>query len=165
MQEMDAKRSTKLPQRESAEENDRADTLSDACQEGEADGDVPAHLSKMTKSAEAPEATQEAPLGYDAPHLPPRGGNRPAEVPPPVRTDDGTVLLDATPTVAAASVPLRPANADDSAARSSTLLARNGYGLGGPSTPTEPATSSADLSVNATAAAQAADPFGTCGCF
>ena len=62
MQEMDAKRSTKLPQRESAEENDRADTLSDACQEGEADGDVPAHLSKMTKSAEAPEATQEAPL-------------------------------------------------------------------------------------------------------
>ena len=62
MQEMDAKRSTKLPQRESTEENDRADTLSDACQEGEADGDVPAHLSKMTKSAEAPEATQEAPL-------------------------------------------------------------------------------------------------------
>ena len=77
-------------------------------------------------------------------------------MPPPVRTDVGTILLDATPTVAAASVPLRPANADDSAARSSTLLARNGYGLGDPSTPTEPATSSADLSVNATAAAQAA---------
>ena len=62
MQESGAKRPAKLPQRESAEENDRADTLSDACQEGEADGDVPAHLSKMTKSAEAPEATQEAPL-------------------------------------------------------------------------------------------------------
>ena len=62
MQEMDAKRSTKLPQRESTEENDRADTLSDACQDGEADGDVPAHQSKMTKSAEAPEASQEAPL-------------------------------------------------------------------------------------------------------
>ena len=62
MQEMDAKRSTKLPQRESAEENDRADTLSDACQEGEADGDVPAHQSKMTKSAEAPELAQDAPL-------------------------------------------------------------------------------------------------------
>ena len=62
MQEMDAKRSTKLPQRESTEENDRADTLSDACREGEADGDVPAHLSKMTNPTEAPEATQEAPL-------------------------------------------------------------------------------------------------------
>ena len=35
MQEMDAKRSTKLPQRESTEENDRADTLSDACQVGD----------------------------------------------------------------------------------------------------------------------------------
>ena len=62
MQESGAKRPAKLPQRESAEENDRADMPSDACQEGEADGDVPAHLSKMTKSAEAPEATQEAPL-------------------------------------------------------------------------------------------------------
>ena len=62
MQESGAKRPAKLPQRESDEENDRADSKSDACQEGEADGDVPAHLSKMTKSAEAPEATQEAPL-------------------------------------------------------------------------------------------------------
>ena len=62
MQESGAKRPAKLLQRDSAAENDRADTLSDACQEGEADGDVPAHLSKMTKSAEAPEATQEAPL-------------------------------------------------------------------------------------------------------
>ena len=62
MQESGAKRPAKLLQRASIEENDRADTLSDACQEGEADGDVPAHLSKMTKSAEAPEATQEAPL-------------------------------------------------------------------------------------------------------
>ena len=62
MQESGAKRPAKLPQRESTEENDRADTLSDACQDGEADGDVPAHQSKMTKSAEAPEATQEAPL-------------------------------------------------------------------------------------------------------
>ena len=62
MQEMDAKRSTKLPQRESAEENDRADTLSDACQVGDTDGDVPVTQSTQTKSAEAPEATQEAPL-------------------------------------------------------------------------------------------------------
>ena len=62
MQEMDAKRSTKLPQRESAEENDRADTLSDACQVGNTDGDVPVTQSTLTKSAEAPEATQEAPL-------------------------------------------------------------------------------------------------------
>ena len=62
MQEMDAKRSTKLPQRGSAEENDRADTLSDACQVGDTDGDVPVTQSTETKSAEAPEATQEAPL-------------------------------------------------------------------------------------------------------
>ena len=62
MQEMDAKRSTKLPQRESAEENDRADTLSDACQVGDTDGDVPVTQSTPTKSTEAPEATQEAPL-------------------------------------------------------------------------------------------------------
>ena len=62
MQEMDAKRSTKLPQRGSAEENDRADTSSDACQVGNTDGDVPVTQSTETKSAEAPEATQEAPL-------------------------------------------------------------------------------------------------------
>ena len=62
MQEMDAKRSTKLPQRESAEENDRADTLSDACQVGDTDGDVPVTQSTLTKSTEAPEADQEAPL-------------------------------------------------------------------------------------------------------
>ena len=62
MQESGAKRPAKLPQRESDEQNDRADTPSDACQEGEADGDVPAHLSKMTKPADAPEATQEDPL-------------------------------------------------------------------------------------------------------
>ena len=62
MQESGAKRPAKLPQRESAEENDRADTLSDACQVGDTEGDVPAHLSKLTKPAEAPEATQEAPL-------------------------------------------------------------------------------------------------------
>ena len=65
MQEMDAKRSTKLPQRESTEENDRADTLSDACQAGDADGDVPAHQSTTTNPAEAPEGTQEAPLLTD----------------------------------------------------------------------------------------------------
>ena len=62
MQESGAKRPAKLPQRESDEENDRADSKSDACQEGEADGDVPAHQSKMTKSAEAPELSQDAPL-------------------------------------------------------------------------------------------------------
>ena len=63
MQESGAKRPAKLPQRESAEENDRADTSSDACQVGNTDGDVPVTQSTETKSAEAPEATQEAPLG------------------------------------------------------------------------------------------------------
>ena len=62
MQEMDAKRSTKLLQRENTEENDRADTLSDACQVGNTDGDVPVTQSTLTKSAEASGATQEAPL-------------------------------------------------------------------------------------------------------
>ena len=62
MQESGAKRPAKLPQRESDEENDRADTLSDACQVGNTDGDVPVTQSELTKSAEAPEATQEAPL-------------------------------------------------------------------------------------------------------
>ena len=62
MQESGAKRPAKLPQRESTEENDRADTLSDACQVGDTDGDVPVTQSTLTKSAEAPEATQEAPL-------------------------------------------------------------------------------------------------------
>ena len=64
MQESGAKRPAKLPQRESDEENDRADTLSDACQEGEADGDVPAHLSTSTIPAQAPESSQEAAIGY-----------------------------------------------------------------------------------------------------
>ena len=62
MQESGAKRPAKLPQRESTEENDRADTSSDACQVGNTDGDVPVTQSTQTKSAEAPEATQEAPL-------------------------------------------------------------------------------------------------------
>ena len=62
MQESGAKRPAKLLQRNSTEENDRADTLSDACQVGITDGDVPVSQSKLTKSAEAPEATQEAPL-------------------------------------------------------------------------------------------------------
>ena len=60
MEESGAKRPAELPQHEGNEENDRADTLSDACQEGAADGDVPAHLSKMTKPAEVPEATQNS---------------------------------------------------------------------------------------------------------
>ena len=47
MQESGAKRPAKLPQRESTEENDRADTSSDACQGGAADGDVPAHLTPV----------------------------------------------------------------------------------------------------------------------
>ena len=67
MQESGAKRPAKLPQRESDEENDRADTLSDACQEGEADGDVPAHLSKTTNPAEVPELAQDAPLTINNP--------------------------------------------------------------------------------------------------
>ena len=143
MQESGAKRPDKLLQRDCTEENDRADTLSDACQVGITDGDVPVSQSKLTKSAEAPEATQEAPLGYLALSTLPRDGIRPADAPPPDRTDDGTVLLDAAPTDDAASVLLRQGNADDSAARSSTLLARNGHGVGAPSTPTEPTTSSA----------------------
>ena len=62
MQESGAKRPDKLLQRDCTEENDRADTLSDACQVGITDGDVPVSQSKLTKSAEAPEACQEAPL-------------------------------------------------------------------------------------------------------
>ena len=50
MQEMDAKRSTKLPQRESTEENDRADTSSDACQVGDTDGDVPVTQSILRRN-------------------------------------------------------------------------------------------------------------------
>ena len=82
MQEMDAKRSTKLPQRESTEENDRADTLSDACQVGDTDGDVPVTQSTLTKSAEAPEATQEAPgLLQLFLQLCFRSGNAPCHIP------------------------------------------------------------------------------------
>ena len=64
MEESGGKRPTELLQRESTEENDRADTLSDACQAGEAegDGDVPAHQSTTTKPAEVPEFSQDAPL-------------------------------------------------------------------------------------------------------
>ena len=62
MEESGGKRPTELLQRESTEENDRADTLSDACQDGEADGDVPAHLSPTTNPAEVPELAQDAPL-------------------------------------------------------------------------------------------------------
>ena len=62
MQESGAKRPDKLLQLDCTEENDRADTLSDACQVGNTDGDVPVTQSTLTKSAEAPEATQEAPL-------------------------------------------------------------------------------------------------------
>ena len=61
-EESGGKRPTELLQRESTEENDRADTLSDACQVGDTDGDVPVHPSTTTNPAEAPEATQEAPL-------------------------------------------------------------------------------------------------------
>ena len=49
-----AKRPVKLPQR-----YDRADTLSDACQAGEAEGDVPAHQSTTTDLAQTPESPQE----------------------------------------------------------------------------------------------------------
>ena len=65
MDESGAKRPAKLLQRDCAEGNDRADTLSGACQVGDTEGDVPVHLSKLTKLAEAPEATQEAPLIHD----------------------------------------------------------------------------------------------------
>ena len=60
MQESGAKRPAKILQRDSAADNDREDTLSDACQVGEADGDVPAHLSTSTTPAQAPETSQEA---------------------------------------------------------------------------------------------------------
>ena len=59
MQESGAKRPAKLLQRNSTEENDRADTPSDACQVGDADGDVPAHPSKTTELAQTPESPQE----------------------------------------------------------------------------------------------------------
>ena len=59
MQESGAKRPAKLLQRNSTEENDRADTPSDACQVGDADGDVPAHPSKTTELAQTPESSQE----------------------------------------------------------------------------------------------------------
>ena len=52
---------------------------------GDTDGDVPVTQSTLTKSAEAPEATQEAPLGYSALFHPPRGGNRPTDAAPPRR--------------------------------------------------------------------------------
>ena len=68
MQESGAKRPDKLLQRDCTEENDRADTLSDACQVGDTDGDVPVTQSIQTKSAEAPEATQEAPLRTNSSH-------------------------------------------------------------------------------------------------
>ena len=45
------------------EENDRTDTLSEACQEGNAGGDSPACPSTgETKPAEVPEFSQDAPL-------------------------------------------------------------------------------------------------------
>ncbi len=59
MQESGAKRPAKLLQRNSTEENDRADTSSSACQVGDADGDVPAHPSKTTELAQTPESSQE----------------------------------------------------------------------------------------------------------
>ena len=57
MDESGAKRPDETLQRDCAEGNDRADTLSGACQVGDTEGDVPVHLSKLTKPAEAPEAT------------------------------------------------------------------------------------------------------------
>ena len=60
MQESGAKRPAKLLQRDNTEGNDRADTLSDACQAGDADGDVPAHQSTTTDLAQAPESSQES---------------------------------------------------------------------------------------------------------
>ena len=67
MQESGAKRPAKLLQRNSTEENDRADTSSDACQVGDADGDgdVPAHQSKTTDLAQTPESSQETAIIRD----------------------------------------------------------------------------------------------------
>ena len=59
MDESGAKRPAKLLQRDCAEGNDRADTLSGACQAGDAEGDVPAHQSTTTNHAQAPESPQE----------------------------------------------------------------------------------------------------------
>ena len=64
MQESGAKRPAKLLQRNSTEENDRADTLSSAYQVGDADGDVPAHQSTTTDLAQTPESPQETAIGY-----------------------------------------------------------------------------------------------------
>ena len=63
MQESGAKRPAKLPQRESTEENDRADTLSGVTQAGDADGDCPAYQSEASNAAEIPDIVQAAPLG------------------------------------------------------------------------------------------------------
>ena len=65
MQESGAKRPAKLLRRNSTEENDRADTLSSACQVGDADGDVPAHPSKTTELAQTPESSQETAIFID----------------------------------------------------------------------------------------------------
>ena len=59
MDESGAKRPDKTLQRDCAEGNDRADTLSGACQAGDAEGDVPAHQSTTTNHAQAPESPQE----------------------------------------------------------------------------------------------------------
>ena len=59
MDESGAKRPAKLLQRDCAEGNDRADTLSGACQAGDAEGDVPAHQSTTTNHTQAHEAPQE----------------------------------------------------------------------------------------------------------
>ena len=65
MQGSGAKRPAKLLQRESTEENDRADTLSDACQEGKVDGDDPACQTDASNAAETPDAVQDTPLLMD----------------------------------------------------------------------------------------------------
>ena len=62
MDEIGAERLDNLPSPISTGENERADTLSDACQEGNADGDGPACPSVDPKPAELPEFSQEAPL-------------------------------------------------------------------------------------------------------
>ena len=71
MDESGAKRPAKLLQRDRAEGNDRADTLSGACQAGDAEGDVPAHQSTTTNHAQAPESPQETAIFivYERAHL------------------------------------------------------------------------------------------------
>ena len=58
MNEECAKRLGNLPSQVSIDENDRADTLSDACQAGNDDGDDPSCPTDASNAAETPDTVQ-----------------------------------------------------------------------------------------------------------